>query len=113
EVTKATDWPFIVHTGDVKTTVLGTAFNIKAYPGMEDISVSVKQGKVAVSKNDQPLATLESNQELRVALVQRTHNAVQELTLDSKVAGRWKDGYLDYEDETIASVIADLEWFFG
>lgn len=113
EVTKAADWPFVVHTGAVKTTVLGTAFNIKAYPGMQNISVSVKHGKVAVSKDNQTLATLESNQELRVALGQNTPTPTEEITLSSKVAGKWKDGYLDYEDETIASVIADLERFYG
>jgi len=113
EVAKAADWPFIVHTGAVKTTVLGTAFNIKAYPGMQNINVSVKHGKVAVSKDNQTLATLESNQELRVALGQNAPTPAEELTLSSKVAGKWKEGYLDYEDETIASVIADLERFYG
>lgn len=113
EVAKAADWPFIVHTGAVKTTVLGTAFNIKAYPGMQNISVSVKHGKVAVSKGNQTLATLESKQELRVALGEKTSAPAEEVTLSSKVAGKWKDGYLDYEDETIASVIADLERFYG
>jgi len=113
EVAKAADWPFVVHTGPVKTTVLGTAFNIKAYPGMPNISVSVKQGKVAVSKDNQKLATLESNQELRVALEPNAPDPTEELTLNSKVAGKWKEGYLDYEDETIASVIADLERFYG
>lgn len=113
EVEKAADWPFIVHTGSVKTTVLGTAFNIKAYPGMDSVSVSVKHGKVAISKNNHSLATLENNQELRVALAEHTSEAVQQRTLSSKVAGSWKEGYLDYEDETIASIVADLQRFYG
>ncbi len=39
--------PFIIHTGRIITTVLGTAFNIKAYPGQK-VTVSVTRGKVSV-----------------------------------------------------------------
>ncbi|WP_341835412.1 FecR family protein [Chitinophaga pollutisoli] len=40
--------PFIIHTGHISTTVLGTAFNIRAYPGQEDVTVAVSSGKVKV-----------------------------------------------------------------
>ena len=40
--------PFIIHTGKVITTVLGTAFNIKAYKG-QNVIVSVTRGKVSVT----------------------------------------------------------------
>ncbi len=39
---------FIIHTGNVKTVVLGTAFNIRAYPEQDAIVVSVAKGKVRV-----------------------------------------------------------------
>jgi transmembrane sensor len=42
--------PFVVCTGDVKTTVLGTSFNIRAYKGKE-VVVSVTKGKVSVVNN--------------------------------------------------------------
>jgi transmembrane sensor len=41
--------PFIVSVGEMKVKVLGTAFNIKAYPGDESIEVVVDHGKVEVS----------------------------------------------------------------
>lgn len=40
--------PFLVHTGNFVTKVLGTAFNIRAYPGDTDVSVTVARGKVQV-----------------------------------------------------------------
>ncbi|MCJ8208863.1 DUF4974 domain-containing protein [Mucilaginibacter sp. RS28] len=40
--------PFVIHTGTVTTTVLGTAFNIKAYKGQK-VVVTVTRGKVSVS----------------------------------------------------------------
>lgn len=41
--------PFIVHSGKVKTTVLGTAFDVIARPGADEIVVRVIRGKVNVS----------------------------------------------------------------
>ncbi|MBS1607146.1 MAG: FecR domain-containing protein [Bacteroidetes bacterium] len=36
--------PFIIHTGKISTTVLGTSFNIKAYPDRQHVIVSVRTG---------------------------------------------------------------------
>lgn len=52
------DSPFIIYTGRVKTTVLGTAFNIKAWPGQKDIIVSVSRGKVRVEDQNKLIAVL-------------------------------------------------------
>jgi len=46
------DRPFIVHTGKVQTTVLGTAFNVKANPGSKLVTVTVTRGKVKVEDDD-------------------------------------------------------------
>ena len=50
--------PFVIHTGKIKTTVLGTAFNIKAWPEQKDIIVSVARGKVKVEDHDKFVAIL-------------------------------------------------------
>ncbi|MHA4809908.1 FecR family protein [Flavitalea flava] len=57
--------PFLVHTGKVTTKVLGTAFDIKAYPADEAIEVTVTQGRVQVLKEDTELGLLSDNQQLR------------------------------------------------
>jgi transmembrane sensor len=56
--------PFIIHTGKVKTTVLGTAFNIKAYPGQKDVVVTVTRGRVKVEDERGLLAVLKPNQQV-------------------------------------------------
>jgi transmembrane sensor len=40
--------PFVVHTGKIQTTVLGTAFNVNANPLSGTITVTVTRGKVKV-----------------------------------------------------------------
>lgn len=56
--------PFIVHTADVKTVVLGTAFNVKAIAGERDIVVTVKRGKVKVSDSNKVLGIITPNQQI-------------------------------------------------
>ena len=53
EVTRNTEKPFIVRSGDLVTTVLGTSFNIKAFP-TENIAVTVATGKVRVENTNLP-----------------------------------------------------------
>ncbi|WP_163024732.1 FecR family protein, partial [Pseudomonas viridiflava] len=52
---------FTVHTGNLSTVVLGTAFNIKAYDRDHEISVTVTRGKVSVLDSNAALAILTPN----------------------------------------------------
>ncbi|MCF6405045.1 DUF4974 domain-containing protein [Chitinophaga filiformis] len=54
--------PFVIHTGKVKTTVMGTTFNIKAY-SRDSVTVSVITGSVKVSDAQNHTAILHSRQE--------------------------------------------------
>ncbi len=49
EVVHDASRPFIVRSGVVSTTVLGTSFNVKAFRGDGRIAVTVQSGKVGVS----------------------------------------------------------------
>ncbi|MGD8778397.1 MAG: FecR domain-containing protein [Ignavibacteria bacterium] len=52
EVTANPNVPFIVHAGNVSATVLGTKFNVKAFPDETELAVSLVEGKVKVARND-------------------------------------------------------------
>ena len=54
----ANSHPFVVNSGHLSTRVLGTVFNVQAYPGTDSISVTVSEGKVQVSKQQQIIGTL-------------------------------------------------------
>jgi len=56
--------PFIIHTGKIKTTVLGTAFNINAYHADHAVTVTVTRGKVKVEDEKKVLAVLTPDQQL-------------------------------------------------
>jgi len=53
-----------VHTKQITTRVLGTAFNIKAYHDQKTVEVTVTRGKVAVSDNEKLIGVLLPNQQI-------------------------------------------------
>jgi len=108
DVKHADKLPFIIHTGKVVTTVLGTAFNIKAYPGQQNIVVSVKRGKVSVLKEHQLVATLIIGQEVKVSENAPAFKKIEK-ALNSNDVGNWQQGYLSYDDEPLQEVINDLQ----
>ncbi|QIL41648.1 DUF4974 domain-containing protein [Pedobacter sp. HDW13] len=52
DVTHDKSKPFIVHSGGISTRVLGTAFNIKAYKSLPNITVTVTRGRVQVAEKN-------------------------------------------------------------
>ncbi|SMO56406.1 FecR family protein [Solitalea koreensis] len=56
--------PFIVHTQDINTRVLGTSFVIKSYNQLEDVQVDLLTGKVRVSHNSEIIGELTPNKRL-------------------------------------------------
>ena len=106
DVKHADKQPFLIHTGKVTTMVLGTAFNINAYPGRENIIVSVSRGKVRVNYNDKEMAVLTQGQQVKVS---NTSNTVMQKKQAITEVAPWQQGNLQYDDETIRDIVADLE----
>lgn len=46
--------PFIIHTKQINIKVLGTAFNVKSYPGERTSETTLIRGSIAVTMNDKP-----------------------------------------------------------
>jgi transmembrane sensor len=56
--------PFVIHTGKIKTTVLGTAFNINAYDVNHAVTITVTRGKVKVEDEKRVLGILTPDEQL-------------------------------------------------
>jgi transmembrane sensor len=102
--------PFIIYSGKISTTVLGTSFNIKAYPDRQDIIVSVSTGKVKVSYNDIPLATLVKGQQVKF---NSRLNTVEEKKIAPAEVAAWQQGNMSYDDEAFEDIVADLERLYN
>ena len=102
--------PFVVHTGKVKTTVLGTAFNIKAYPDQSDITVTVTRGKVRVSDDKQIFGIVSPDQQITF---NKHQELVQQKVVDSHEVTAWMERDIYFEDITIGQAVDQLEKRFG
>jgi ferric-dicitrate binding protein FerR (iron transport regulator) len=97
--------PFIVHTGALKTTVLGTAFNIKAYPTEKSITVTVTRGKVKVSDDLKVIGVITPNQQITFDKVQQQ---AEQQTVDSRNTIAWADRDIFFDDSTLEEVAIQL-----
>lgn len=110
DVKHADDIPFLIHTKNVITTVVGTAFNIKAYPDQRVIIVSVSRGKVKVSRNNQLIATLTKGQQVKV---NNTKDPVIEKEVAVEKINSWQQGDLVYDDIAFEDIVKDLQNIFN
>jgi transmembrane sensor len=106
DVKHADSVPFIITTGKVSTRVVGTAFNIKAYPDQERVTVSVKRGKVNVSYSDNRVAVLERGQQVSI---ETKTTQVKQKTIREEETSAWQEGNLLFDDETVGDILAYLE----
>jgi transmembrane sensor len=106
DVKHAEEHPFIIHTGQIQTTVLGTAFNINAYSDRSNIQVSVSRGKVKVSRGNQLIAMLVKGQAVKVS---QTGDTGPQKVLSTNSVAAWQQGNMVYDDETLGDIIADLQ----
>lgn len=110
DVKHADKVPFIIHTGGISTTVLGTSFNIKAYPGQKNITISVSRGKVKVTRKDGWEATLIQGQQVKV---EEAGKEATEKNIATEGIAAWQQGNIAYDDEAIGDIIADMERIYN
>ncbi|HEY0245282.1 MAG TPA: FecR family protein [Mucilaginibacter sp.] len=101
--------PFIIHTGKVVTTVLGTAFDIKEDKISHTIKVTVTRGKVSVANGNKQLGILTPNQQISFNLL---NSKATQTEVDAKQAIAWQNE-LHFEDITFAEAASQLQQRFN
>lgn len=109
EITKDAEHPFIIHTQEVYTKVLGTSFNILARKNSSQIVVSVKTGKVEVGLKGSKV-NLEPGYEAKVDLTNRTLN--KSLSSSDNYLS-WKTKEMYFNDVTIEYLISFLSSYYN
>lgn len=106
EITKDNRRPFVIIAGKVKTTVLGTAFDIRAWPAEKKVIVSVTSGKVKVEDHKKVLALLTANQQVKYDIVNSDYS--QNKVDAGKVVADWASKDLIFKGETMSEIVAAL-----
>ncbi len=104
--------PFIIHAGEAQIKVLGTSFNVCAYPENETVEVVVKTGKVQVSQNvpDLPVQSLEVvlNPGEKGTLMSKNHRLEKTFNSDQNFLS-WKTHSFVFTKTPLNEVIDYLE----
>lgn len=103
--------PFTILTGETQTTVLGTAFNLRAYPGEQTVELTMERGKVEFTRIDQPEENVVLESEER-AVFSKPQQEIRKLTTSTDNAFSWKEHALYFNDTPLAEIIIDLERYF-
>lgn len=111
EVKPNKDKPFIIHAGNAQIKVLGTSFNVCAYPNAKLVEVIVKTGKVQVSNTT---AVTKQNNELILTPGDKgtlvfSSNALLKTTNQDPNFLAWKTHDLIFRATSLGEVISNLE----
>lgn len=108
EVTHNEEQPFIVTTPQLKTRVLGTHFNIVAYPTDEIHEISLHEGKIQLqTKNNKNTKVILKPGE-RAYFTTET-GKIKVINTDLGKPAKWRDGILRFYDEDLLSITKKLE----
>ena len=107
--------PFIIITKSVATEVLGTSFNIRAFPEEDLVKVAVMDGQVKVS---QDIMLNDTSQILSALLVPNEMASVDKGHITKSVFDRnavfaWKDNTIYIDNLKFEAVVKKLERWYG
>ena len=105
-VAKDAERPFIVHTRQLQTQVLGTVFDVKAYP-QTPADVTLYEGKVEVSLNGTAPQLMQPGEQ---AFLDKEGKL--QLTKASEETGKWAEGEFAFDDKELKSVMQEIgSWY--
>jgi transmembrane sensor len=103
---------FLVHSGKVVTSVLGTSFNVTAYPKISNLSVTVITGKVAVKDTEsQKMVMLLPTERavLKAGKIDFTVDSVK----DAADMIAWTKGELVFTNATLEEIACKIGYKYG
>ena len=101
--------PFVVETGAVRTTVLGTSFNVNAYDFRDEIQVTVVSGKVQVASANQRLELNPGEQ----AAYKPHHDSLERRAVNAEALVAWTDGALRFDGANLREIMEVLHLWYG
>ena len=102
--------PFAVHTGSLDVKVLGTKFNLKAYPD-ENVRIHLDEGSVLIEDHQSLNRSLKPGENAEYDI--RTGNCQISNTIDKDVASAWTQNRQCFNKATLEEVVKVLTRLYG
>jgi ferric-dicitrate binding protein FerR (iron transport regulator) len=112
DVTHNAEKPFVVETFGLRTEVLGTSFNLNAYPRLKHKEIALYEGSVKISADENPGKSLLINPGEKVR-VSDNNSKFYISEIDSKKPAVWRAGILEFRNEEFFEIARKLERKFN
>jgi len=113
EVTKNDQKPFLVKTPDITVKVLGTQFNVNAYPEDQNVQTVLTEGSVEISLAHPGL--FDRKVEIKpgqLAIMNKTDKNTNVYDVEVEYYTSWKQGYFSFYNIDLNRVVKKLERYF-
>jgi transmembrane sensor len=108
EIAKDAKRKFIVSAGNTNTEVLGTAFNINAYPDESIAAITLLEGAVKVSAGNNYFI-LKPGEQSRINK-ENVLNLAEDVNIDEVIA--WKNGYFQFKEADLKTIARQISrWY--
>lgn len=109
EVAHNKKMPFIVKTAETEVAVLGTHFNVMAYPDEKVLKTTLLEGSVRVKRADKSVM-LAPGQQARLKSGTDNIRIVDEVDMEKEMA--WKNGYFQFKDDNLENIMRQISrWY--
>jgi ferric-dicitrate binding protein FerR (iron transport regulator) len=109
DVTHDPRHPFVVRSNQVTTRVLGTTFDVRAYPNESAVQVVVSSGTVESQQPGKPTVTITAGMVTRMTDSGATTMRAGAM---AEYIG-WTKGYVEFHNVPVAKALATLEPWYG
>src|SRR5690606_38175435 len=104
--------PFIVRSSGQEVRVLGTAFNISAYPDDDRLITTLVNGSVKITANSSPTPRSLVLQPGEQAVLDAAGRTFEKYQADPAPATAWKDGRFSFDDKSFHQIMAEMaRWY--
>lgn len=108
QVTKSEQIPFIVQTSQMNIEVLGTKFNVEAYPNGTEVKTTLEEGKVLVNINDEHNNSFLLSPSEQIALNVKT-GSINKQIVDVETTNAWSRGTFAFSGASLEYVFQQME----
>lgn len=98
--------PFFVKTKEMNVEVMGTHFNVTAYPNEKTQRTTLLEGKVRVSNGKQAFELVPGEE------VQLQDGNLVRKEVESEKSAAWKDGYFIFAEDKLSDILSEMsKWY--
>jgi len=108
EVAHDTMKPFFVQTAESEVEVLGTSFNVMAYPDEQHSQITLLTGAVKVNRDEETIRLLPGQQ----AEIKRNSDVVHIHTVNTEAIVAWKNGIFLFDQSELSQAMRQVgRWY--